>query len=679
MLNHKKYIKTIDSAINKNFKHLDESIVNCKKLNEARKEYIVALRELHSGIDNVEKNREKYEQALNEAEEKMAKVKQDIGGFQCDEYHTIEPLTIGLFGEWGSGKTHLLKGVKNRIITSQEAVKERWKSTPNEDEERIDKLVIPVFFNAWRFEKEEHIIIPLFQTLLSELENYDHIPKLKQIKTKIKILSFALVQNLQMPKGLDIAKVFTGDFSSIENIGGFFNWKGVSKQFKDAEKKQDKNYLLEQLLTSERIESVYLKLPEWIEKITIYDDVRFVFLVDDLDRCLPENTLKMLESIKLFLDVAGCSFVLAVDDDVVERGVEHHYRDYLHRNDNHIYMNVPSQKVKKGEQEEEGEQATAYTHQQSLEKRELPITGSEYLEKMVQLPFRIPPIDSSDVKSFLESKYERFQVKEELLEEKMLKEEQHLKVRDERDLLNFFAENIPTKPRKIIRTIHLFESKEELMEGLSPNRLLLAKLTLLELFAPKLFRFMQNKRFERIFKLLVRWKEKHQSLSETVKIRRAIEAEKNPKIDEDTYLYALGIVEALYKSRIAFNLDAIFAEKITEKLLITHITFKAIAMEYKETKVFKKSSPNDEKLFFERVLSDNELLWEDAFKEDSKLVQAGVVLDQETFQKLLKGLKHRPKLVQNAIWLKNISIHLSDDDFKALLTEYSPFKEWTDA
>jgi len=383
MLNHKKYIKTIDSAINKNFKHLDESIVNCKKLNEARKEYIVALRELHSGIDNVEKNREKYEQALNEAEEKMAKVKQDIGGFQCDEYHTIEPLTIGLFGEWGSGKTHLLKGVKNRIITSQEAVKERWESTPNEDEERIDKLVIPVFFNAWRFEKEEHIIIPLFQTLLSELENYDHIPKLKQIKTKIKILSFALVQNLQMPKGLDIAKVFTGDFSSIENIGGFFNWKGVSKQFKDAEKKQDKNYLLEQLLTSERIESVYLKLPEWIEKITIYDDVRFVFLVDDLDRCLPENTLKMLESMKLFLDVAGCSFVLAVDDDVVERGVEHHYRDYLHRNDNHIYMNVPSQKVKKGEQEEEGEQATAYTHQQSLEKRELPITGSEYLEKMV--------------------------------------------------------------------------------------------------------------------------------------------------------------------------------------------------------------------------------------------------------------------------------------------------------
>ena len=44
---------------------------------------------------------------------------------------------------------------------------------------------------------------------------------------------------------------------------------------------------------------------------------------------------------KLFLDVAGCSFVLAVDDDVIERGVEHHYRDYLQRHDNYIYINMP--------------------------------------------------------------------------------------------------------------------------------------------------------------------------------------------------------------------------------------------------------------------------------------------------------------------------------------------------
>ena len=85
-----------------------------------------------------------------------------------------------------------------------------------------------------------------------------------------------------MPQGLDIAKVFAGDFSSIDSIKSFFNWKGVKESVKKAEQNKDQNYLLEELITSERIESIYLKIPQWIEKITIFDNVRFVFLIDDL-------------------------------------------------------------------------------------------------------------------------------------------------------------------------------------------------------------------------------------------------------------------------------------------------------------------------------------------------------------------------------------------------------------
>jgi len=170
----------------------------------------------------------------------MSVVKQDISSYVCDRYHTIEPLTVGLFGEWGSGKTHLLKGLKSHIIIKQEAIKARWQSTPNPDIDTVETLIVPIFFNAWRFEKDEHIIIPLFKTLLSELDNYEYIPRLKQIKSKIKILSFALVKNLQMPQGLDIAKVFAGDFSSIDSIKSFFNWKGVKDNLKKAEQKKTK-------------------------------------------------------------------------------------------------------------------------------------------------------------------------------------------------------------------------------------------------------------------------------------------------------------------------------------------------------------------------------------------------------------------------------------------------------
>ena len=673
MLNHQNYIKMIDSIIDKNFRHLDKIIEDCEKLKEARKEYYQALNELHLDIDNVKKNPEKYEKALEATKKKMALVKQDIGAYECDSYHTIEPLTIGLFGEWGSGKTHLLKGIKNCILLTQEATKERWEKTPNPDGKRVDKLVIPIFFNAWRFEKEEHIIIPLFQTLVSELENYDHIPRLKQIKTKIKILSFALVKNLQIPKGLDIVKVFAGDFSSIESVGGFFNWKGVSNDVKEAEQKDNKSYQIEQLLTSQRIESVYLKIPEWIEKITIFDDVRFVFLVDDLDRCLPENTLKMLESMKLFLDVAGCSFVLAVDDDVVERGVEHHYRDYLQRHDNHIYMTLPCEETK--EQESPKEPNITHPKQEHVI---LPITGSEYLEKMVQLPFRIPPIDTKDLKEFLQKRYERFRPKPKIPKElPTSKEEQRESYKDEQELLNFLAVNIPAKPRKIIRTINLYESKEALMLGVGHRPILLAKLTLLELFAPKLFRFMQTKGFERIFKRLVKWREEHNRLSETEKISYDIAKIESQK-DRDDFNHLLDILKILYQSRVEFNLDALFEEHIEDEQLIQHITFRAKERQ-QEPKIFKKLSPADEKLFLERILSDDELLWEDAFREDINLKESGVVLEAESFRKLLEGLgQNKQKLVQNPIWLKNISTHLSDDDFRELLIQHNPFKEIAD-
>jgi hypothetical protein len=188
----------------------------------------------------------------------------------------------------------------------------------------------------------------------------------------------------------------------------------------------------------------------------------------------------------------------------------------------------------------------------------LPITGSEYLEKMVQLPFRIPLIDTQDVKAFLEQRYERFRPQEPKTQNTPTPREQFDEQPQESNqpnqrLLEFFATHIPPKPRKIIRTINLFESKEELMHSLGVDSILLAKLTLLELFAPKLFRSMQTKGFVRLFRWLVKWKSAHNSLSETMAIHQAILKAELPQIDRDSFLYLLGIIEQYYKSRVEFG------------------------------------------------------------------------------------------------------------------------------
>ena len=78
--------------------------------------------------------------------------------------------------------------------------------------------------------------------------------------------------------------------------------------------------------------------------------------VDDLDRCLPEKAVELLEAIKLFLDLEGYLFILGVNRLVVEEGIRRHYA-------------YPGNKADDG-----GQGGKAGT------------LAEEYLEKMIQMP-----------------------------------------------------------------------------------------------------------------------------------------------------------------------------------------------------------------------------------------------------------------------------------------------------
>ena len=59
--------------------------------------------------------------------------------------------TIGVFGDWGSGKTTLMRAIQNRLDKSNK--------------------VVTVWFNAWRYEREPHIIVPLIDHLRARLND----------------------------------------------------------------------------------------------------------------------------------------------------------------------------------------------------------------------------------------------------------------------------------------------------------------------------------------------------------------------------------------------------------------------------------------------------------------------------------------------------------------------------
>jgi formylglycine-generating enzyme required for sulfatase activity len=87
-----------------------------------------------------------------------------------------------------------------------------------------------------------------------------------------------------------------------------------------------------------------------------------VIFVDDLDRCLPEKTVQVLEAVKLFLDKMGCIFVLGADTRLVREAITLYYED-------------------KG------------------------VTGDkagDYLEKIIQLRFDLPPIQEGAMGEYIQ-------------------------------------------------------------------------------------------------------------------------------------------------------------------------------------------------------------------------------------------------------------------------------------
>ncbi len=410
------------------------------------------------------------------------------------EDYSKPPLAIGIFGQWGSGKSTLL----NEIYAKIDGVKLKSHNTKQQD-----RYIVPVLFNAWRFEKEEHLIIALLKTIYYAIK--------KQAKDS-KFSDDAKFKE-SMRLGADILRFC---ITSIE--------LSIASSFA---KNKELPYYLEYIDRVEEYESRYFNINAELKYFT--DAVSVVFLVDDLDRCLPDNVLKTLESIKLFLDIPGFAFVLAVDDDVVERGILYKYKDYG-----------------------------------NVDNLSNLITGSEYIEKIISLPFKIPHISNDDSRSFFLERYPELFI----IDKKELRDRQESddNVAIDEELLALFAIAVPPVPRRLIRAAELYKTKMKPMEAawsdiFHSNRIVVAKLVFLELFAPSIFRFGCYRR-QLFFSDLSAWKEKHKSLYETDKIAAAYEKSyEEGRISQeqrDNYAALLKLVIETNNGRNGFRLDALF-------------------------------------------------------------------------------------------------------------------------
>lgn len=365
---------------------------------------------------------------------------------------TDTPLTIGIFGTWGSGKTSLMLMMRKRLPKS-------FRTT---------------WFNAWMYDKEETVWRAFLLSTLVSLKEAIPNDKPEDIE-KLERLKMALYQPVTVEKlgGITVEwdKLGYGAAESAVQVGlsilpGGTIVSDLLKELRNTEhseqaltkifssiQRERVNEHIEQVRFSEQFQKHFTELAD---EYLIKKNLRLVIFIDDLDRCLPEKAVETLEAIKLFLDTPGCVFVIGADQSIITQGIEIKYADF--ENGNNDIQQKPNE----------------YNNL---------LKGTRYLEKIIQLPFQIPPIDRQISTNFVNS---------------LVPEWPHPACPQ------IFAMGLEDNPRLVKRTVNVFlllwnlaqkrftQSKHQI----KPARL--AKIVTIQAVAPELYsRLKESPRFLR--------------------------------------------------------------------------------------------------------------------------------------------------------------------------------------
>lgn len=377
------------------------------------------------------------------------------------------PLTIGVYGEWGSGKTSFLKMVEKRLLESE-------------------KKIQPIWFNAWKYDKEDNLWAALIQTILEEIRISGNIGRRSGIRLQL------WWRNLDFHSGaVSIFKQFLSPIIHIILvvlvISLFRGWgkttvadwlSGIMPELVSAEDGKTVTWVIKAfavglasiILAPEAAVALFDKqlrldfdkfrkkhgyrehiafLDEFAEEFQHIVDITsngrpLVIIIDDLDRCMPEKAVQVLEAIKLFVDVKNCIFLIAVDREIVEKAILTKYKDIIeHMKDHSVSADTLAT-----------------------------FLGENYFEKIVQLPITLPSLTPDNIKNLIE---------------KLCPDDELLQ-----SLSHLFSIGLPCNPRKIKRVLLIFYflqqvAKQKIDGGrLEPS--LLAKLVIIQVEHRALYR-----------------------------------------------------------------------------------------------------------------------------------------------------------------------------------------------
>lgn len=288
------------------------------------------------------------------------------------------PVTIGVFGDWGGGKTSIMKMLETDLDPE---------NYTDPDEKAKYENIACLYFNGWLFEGYDDAKSAIISSVLLQLGEHKRFgPKIRDnVVSLMKSINWMRIARLGLKEVAlpAVAAYISGGASIVPSlvkstaglIGGLKDESTDEVEESLGDKSDDTEGVnWEELIKSDKTPASPLDVRSFRERFAkMIDDSDIqclVIMVDDLDRCSPERIIENLEAIKLFLNVDKTAFVIGADPRIVRHAIAVTYSPDKMRG-----------------QEEDGEAPDSLI--------------TDYLEKLIQVPYRLPRLSPAEVETYM--------------------------------------------------------------------------------------------------------------------------------------------------------------------------------------------------------------------------------------------------------------------------------------
>jgi len=235
---------------------------------------------------------------------------------------------FAVYGEWGTGKTSICgscyRYFKIDKLGKSYKIRSFTKLTENKS-----TYIVPIWFDAWRYQHEKEIYPALINEIASELQR-QIVPLLKNDEqtsgwlngTIKKIKRFCKASAKAVISGISVGYDPFVSFSGKDMLER--NEKEMKRQVMPDISVDD-----EEIITSNYFE-IWKLLNEIPNRTKIHDKrIHIVLFIDDLDRCLPNVAFDLIEKLKIWFEMDGYTTCMALNKDLIESVVSKHLQDHL--------------------------------------------------------------------------------------------------------------------------------------------------------------------------------------------------------------------------------------------------------------------------------------------------------------------------------------------------------------